>query len=82
MFFSTHDRAVEGEATVIDLSKTGCAAESENLVEPSMMLELSIFLPSYDWRLHIDRRSYGSKDKSLGWNFRIYGRSSANNYVG
>ncbi len=55
LFFPAHDHAVEGEATVIDLSKTGRAAESETLVEAGMSLELSIFLPDYDWQLHIDR---------------------------
>lgn len=54
LFFSNEDYH-EGEANVVDLSKTGCAAESETAVEVGMILELSIFLPDYDWRLHIDR---------------------------
>ncbi len=45
----------EGEATIIDLSKSGCAAESETQVEVGMILELSIFLPDYDWQLHVAR---------------------------
>jgi c-di-GMP-binding flagellar brake protein YcgR len=53
LFFCTDDH-LEGEATVIDLSKTGCAAESETIVEAGMILDLSIFLPDYEWRLHID----------------------------
>ena len=53
LFFSTDDH-LEGEATVIDLSKTGCAAESETIVETGMTLDLSIFLPDYEWRLRID----------------------------
>jgi c-di-GMP-binding flagellar brake protein YcgR len=54
LFFS-NEESHEGEATVIDLSKSGCAAESETLVEVGMTLELSVFLPDYDWRLHIEK---------------------------
>jgi len=45
----------EGEATLVDLSKSGCAAESETTVEVGSTLTLSIFLPDYDWQLRIDR---------------------------
>lgn len=45
----------EGEATLVDLSKSGCAAESETAVEVGNTLTLSIFLPDYDWQLRIDR---------------------------
>jgi c-di-GMP-binding flagellar brake protein YcgR len=45
----------EGEATLVDLSKSGCAAESETAVEVGSTLTLSIFLPDYDWQLRIDR---------------------------
>ena len=54
LFFSTDDH-LEGEATVIDLSKAGCAVESETTVEVGMTLDLSIFLPDYEWQLHIDQ---------------------------
>lgn len=53
LFFSGGDFQ-EGEATVIDLSKSGCAAESETPVEVGMMLDLSLFLPDFEWRLHIE----------------------------
>jgi len=52
-FFSNNER-VEAEATFLDLSKTGCAAESETTVQTGMTLELWIFSPNYDWRMHID----------------------------
>ena len=52
--FSSEDHH-EGEANIVDLSKSGCSAESETAVEVGMILELSIFLSDYDWRLHIDR---------------------------
>jgi|APFre7841882590_1041340.scaffolds.fasta_scaffold16954_4 hypothetical protein len=54
LFFSDADFH-EGEATLLDVSKSGCAAESETTVEVGTMLKLSIFLPDYDWQLHIDR---------------------------
>jgi hypothetical protein len=54
LFFSNEEN-LEGEATIIDLSKSGCAAESETPVEVGMTFELSIFLPDYEWRLHVDR---------------------------
>jgi len=53
LFFSNSGR-LEGEATLLDLSKTGCAAESETTVQTDMSLELWIFLPDYGWRMHID----------------------------
>lgn len=45
----------EGEGVIIDLSKSGCAAESETAVAVGMMLDLTIFLPDYDWQLHLNR---------------------------
>jgi c-di-GMP-binding flagellar brake protein YcgR len=54
LFFSDADFR-EGEATLVDLSKSGCAAESETAVEVGITLTLSIFLPDYDWQLRIDR---------------------------
>ena len=54
LFFSNAGHH-EGEATIIDLSKSGCAAESETQVEVGMILELSIFLPDYDWQLLVAR---------------------------
>ncbi len=54
LFFSNEDH-VDGEATIIDVSKSGCAAESETTLEAGMILKLSIFLPDYGWQLEIDR---------------------------
>lgn len=53
--FFTNDAFHEGEARLLDLSKTGCSADSETAVCVGMMLQLSLFLPDYDWQLHIDR---------------------------
>ena len=52
-FFSSHE-LVEADATLLDLSSTGCAAESETTVRTDMNLDLWIFSPSYSWRMHID----------------------------
>lgn len=54
LFFSSENYH-EGEGVIIDLSKSGCAAESETAVDIGMILELTIFLPDYDWQLHLDR---------------------------
>lgn len=53
--FFTGDNFLEGEGTIVDLSKTGCAAESETTVEVGALLELTIFLPDFDWQLRVDR---------------------------
>ena len=53
LFFSSHDQ-VEADATLLDLSTTGCAAESATTVQPNMNLDLWIFSPTYTWRMHID----------------------------
>jgi c-di-GMP-binding flagellar brake protein YcgR len=54
LFFSGENDH-EGEGVIIDLSKSGCAAESETAVDIGMILELTIFLPDYDWQLRMDR---------------------------
>jgi len=54
LFFSHHELG-EAEATLLDLSKLGCAAESATTVRIDMNLELWVFSPSYSWRMHIDQ---------------------------
>ena len=54
LFFSHHELG-DAEATLLDLSKIGCAAESDTTVQTDMSLELWIFSPSYSWRMHIDQ---------------------------
>lgn len=53
LFFS-HNDLREAKATLLDLSQIGCAAESETSVQNGMSLELWIFPPNYNWRMHID----------------------------
>jgi PilZ domain len=52
--FLSHHELGEIEATLLDLSRIGCAAESETAIRTDMCLELWIFSPSYSWRMHID----------------------------
>ncbi len=52
LFFSSTE-LVEADATLLDLSSTGCAAESETSVRTDMNLDLWIFSPNYNWRMHI-----------------------------
>jgi len=53
LFFSAVN-LLEADATLLDLSTTGCAAESATTVQPNMSLDLWIFSPTYSWRMHID----------------------------
>ncbi|MEK6784489.1 MAG: PilZ domain-containing protein [Nitrospirota bacterium] len=53
LFFSSTE-LVEADATLLDLSSTGCAAESETTVRTDMNLDLWIFSPNYKWRMHIN----------------------------
>lgn len=53
LFFSAVN-LLEADATLLDLSTTGCAAESATTVQPNMNLDLWIFSPTYSWRMHID----------------------------
>ncbi len=54
LFFSSNN-LVETEATLLDLSATGCAAESHTTVQPDVSLDLWIFSPNSHWRIHIDQ---------------------------
>ena len=44
----------EGEATVLDLSTSGCHAKSLVQVQVGMVLRLSLFLHDQQWPLRID----------------------------
>jgi hypothetical protein len=52
-FFGEED--FEGEATVLDISTTGCRGESAVAVNVGMALKLSLFLPDFKWPLRIDQ---------------------------
>ena len=52
LFFSNNDLA-EADATLLDLSTTGCAAESDTTIRTDVSLDLWIFSPNYNWRMHI-----------------------------
>lgn len=53
--FLSHHELGEAEATLLDLSNIGCAAESTTTIRIGMSLDLWIFSPSYSWRMHIDQ---------------------------
>lgn len=46
---------LEGQAQVLDISTTGCRAESEIAVEVGTEFQISIFLADFSWPLRIDR---------------------------
>lgn len=52
-FFAEQD--LEGEAWVVDLSTTGCKADSKTELEVGMELKLSLFMPDQPWALRIER---------------------------
>lgn len=53
IFFS--GGGVEGEGTVLDLSKTGCRVDCESGIAKDTDVEAWIYSPDYDWPLKIDR---------------------------
>lgn len=44
----------EGEAKLLDISASGCRANSSVPLEPGMTLRLSLFLPDHQWPLRIN----------------------------
>ncbi len=52
-FFGEND--FEGEARLVDLSTSGCRAESQVPVQVGMEFRLSLFLPDYQWPLRVER---------------------------
>jgi len=54
MFFFG-DEDFEGEATVLDVSTTGCRATSRIDVKVGTVLKLSLFLSDYKWPLRVEQ---------------------------
>ena len=52
-FFGEDD--FEGEATLLDISASGCRAGSSIPLETAMILRLSLFLPDHQWPLRINQ---------------------------
>ncbi|MEK6632394.1 MAG: PilZ domain-containing protein [Nitrospirota bacterium] len=52
-FFGEDD--FEGEATLLDISASGCRAGSSIPLEIGMILRLSLFLPDHQWPLRINQ---------------------------
>lgn len=53
MFFFGEDD-FEGEATLLDLSTSGCKASSAIELHKGMLLKLSLFLPDHRWPLRVE----------------------------
>lgn len=53
MFFFGDDE-FEGEATLLDISTTGCRAASSVKLHCGTVLKLSLFLPDYQWPLRME----------------------------
>jgi hypothetical protein len=51
---SVSGTAIEGRGTIIDLSLGGCRVEAPLNVQPSILLELRIYIPELDWPLMVD----------------------------
>ena len=51
---SVSGAAIEGRGAVLDLSLEGCRVEAPLVVQPSMLLELRIYIPELDWPLMVD----------------------------
>lgn len=52
-FFGEDD--FEGEATVLDISASGCRASTSIPLAAGMILRLSLFLPDHQWPLRINQ---------------------------
>ena len=51
---SVNGRAIETRGSILDLSLGGCRVEAPLVVEPSILLELRIYIPGLDWPLMVD----------------------------
>lgn len=54
LFFFGDDE-FDGEATLLDISASGCRASSSIPLEIGMLLQLSLFLPDHQWPLRINQ---------------------------
>lgn len=54
LFFFGEDE-FEGEATLLDISASGCRASSSIPLEIGMILRLSLFLPDHQWPLRVNQ---------------------------
>lgn len=53
--FFTDGQSVEGEGTVLDISKSGCRVHCPCDLEEGASLELWLFMPNYDWPLRVEQ---------------------------
>ncbi|MGQ0809954.1 MAG: PilZ domain-containing protein [Nitrospiraceae bacterium] len=68
IFFT--DGHIEGEGTVLDLSKDGCRVESETYLHTGVEVEAWIYPPDHDWPLKVESAVVRwSKDNVCGIEF-------------
>lgn len=60
--FFTDGQYLEGEGTVLDISKSGCRVHCPCDLEEGASLELWLFIPNYDWPLRVERAVVRWKD--------------------
>jgi PilZ domain len=51
---SVSGTTIEGRGTILDLSLKGCRVEAPLDIQPSILLELRIYIPDLDWPLMVD----------------------------
>lgn len=51
---SVSGTTIEGRGTILDLSLAGCRVEAPLDIQPSILLELRIYIPDLDWPLMVD----------------------------
>lgn len=53
--FFTDGQYLEGEGTVLDISKSGCRVQCPCELKQGSIIELWLFMPNYEWPLRIER---------------------------
>jgi len=51
---SVSGTTIDGRGTILDLSLGGCRVEAPLDLQPSILLELRIYIPDLDWPLMVD----------------------------
>ncbi len=60
--FFTDGQYVEGEGTVLDISKSGCRVQCPCELKQGATVEVWLFMPNYEWPLRIEQALVRWKD--------------------
>lgn len=60
--FFTDGQYVEGEGTVLDISKSGCRVQCPCELKQGVTVEVWLFMPNYEWPLRIEQALVRWKD--------------------